>query len=131
MGEIYRNSALTITAISGKNGASGCFSNRDGLLNRPCRIWKSTPDFFEPSDNMYVFPSYKSGPDDIVRRRGLLDTRIWVLQEQLLPPRILNYAEDEVFWECVTSEISERILEGIPADERHDRDFIHVFKSAL
>ena len=131
MGHIYRNSVLTIAAIGANDSSEGCFNNREGLFNRPCQIWKETPSFFEEKPNVYAFCNYERDPNDIMRNRGPLDTRAWVLQEQLLSPRVLNYGSNDVYWECLTAEITEAIPEGAPTKNLDDREFVQVFKAAL
>ncbi|KAH6714852.1 hypothetical protein BKA61DRAFT_436569, partial [Leptodontidium sp. MPI-SDFR-AT-0119] len=44
---------------------------------------------------------------------GELDTRGWCFQEQLLSPRILSYADSELFWDCTTTQASESWPGGI------------------
>lgn len=37
-----------------------------------------------------------------------LDSRAWILQEQILSPRILKYSLGQLTWECISSSVSER-----------------------
>jgi hypothetical protein len=41
------------------------------------------------------------------RSKGTLDTRAWILQEQLLSPRVLYYGNGEIYWDCITVSASE------------------------
>lgn len=56
-----------------------------------------------------------------VRPRGMLDTRAWVLQEQVLSRRVLNCTKDGLYWDCITHHASPAHDTGIP--QKLDRDF--------
>ena len=55
------------------------------------------------------------------RPKGVLDTRAWVLQEQILSRRVLNYVQGDVFWDCLTCSASRSYPAGIPINL--DRNF--------
>lgn len=98
MEKIYRNSVLTIAAVDANSPGEGIVAIRHG-------------------------PSFFSNP----RRRplGVLDTRGWTLQEQLLSSRVLSYADGELFWDCQHLTASESCPAGTPAMidlDRRDED---------
>ncbi|KAH8676440.1 heterokaryon incompatibility protein-domain-containing protein [Tricladium varicosporioides] len=98
MGDIYRNSYLTIAALGSRNSAEGLFAQRDPLKYNPCRLLQSdctTDIFVEPLDDetnrrLVLEDSFDRAP---------LHSRGWVMQERLLSPRTLNFGQS-VFWEC-------------------------------
>lgn len=65
--------------------------------------------------------AFQQKDDNVARWRGNrsfdtsgeLDTRGWCFQEQLLSPRILSYADSELFWDCTTTQASESWPGGI------------------
>ena len=52
--------------------------------------------------------------NDRARPQTVLDTRAWILQEQLLSPRVLSYSNEELYWDCLSVYASESFPGGIP-----------------
>lgn len=135
MAAIYRNAFVIIAAVDTEDDNSGLFSARNGLQNRPCKFeLDPSPATFLRRDIVHiVIPEMKY--DDIFRPRGPLDARGWVLQEQLLSTRVINFKREGVYWECLTSECSESAPEGLSAmsDEAFmkDGDYIRIFKKGI
>ncbi|RWA12245.1 hypothetical protein EKO27_g2852 [Xylaria grammica] len=77
MARIYRNALLTIAAAVSAEHSDGFFTER----NR--------------------------GPVSQASTDEILDSRGWILQEQLLSPRILKYSKGQVGWECISLNTSE------------------------
>lgn len=113
MCDVYRNATLKVAAASASGGDMGCFQNRDGLLQFPFLV-----------DVPLATPQIET---DIVKSRQLLFTsygrtqqpggpvvepplygRSWVLQEQLLSPRMLIFDGLQIRWECNASHGTER-----------------------
>jgi hypothetical protein len=93
MGAIYKNSFLTISATTARNST-------EGFLH--CRIPRFMPILADhQSESPYL--NYR-----LVFRPWLLswpqsvdsESRAWVLQERLLPPRTLHFGLEQMFWEC-------------------------------
>ena len=106
MCDVYQYATLTIAAAHASGGDVGCFKDRDGLLQLPFIV--DVPQQLEPNKPAHiVFTSYG-------RSEGLggpeppLYGRAWVLQEQLLSPRMLVFDGSQLRWECLTSHASER-----------------------
>jgi hypothetical protein len=121
MGEIYQNSILTIAAVEATSGDSGCFERWDGRNNRSCKIGKASFDLSSeglsnsPRDyRIYVSHAQPkmTGYEDTFRPRGPLDTRGWVLQEEVLSTRVLSFCADGVYWECLHMDGSEHLPTG-------------------
>lgn len=55
------------------------------------------------------------------RPRGVLDTRAWPLQEQILSRRVLNCTRSGPYWDCLTHNASPVHITGTPVSL--DRDF--------
>jgi hypothetical protein len=106
MCDVYQNATLTIAAAHAAGGDVGCFEKRDGLLHMPL-IVDVPPSVESRQPSRVVFTSYG-------RSKGLggpeppLYGRAWVLQEQLLSPRMLVFDGSQLRWECLTMHASER-----------------------
>lgn len=104
MSKIYRDSILTIAAI----------------------------DVIEPTETCLNGPVHVGGNHGM-RPLGCLDSRAWVVQEQLLSPRVVSYTTSGLFWDCTSLCASAAYPTGIPI--RFDRDFVkresRIFKEAV
>ncbi|KAE9366318.1 HET-domain-containing protein, partial [Stipitochalara longipes BDJ] len=94
MGEVFRNSAITISALGAKHSKEGLFARRDPLIYLPCNLFqRDGRDFFvtsHVSDSQFSDDWFEKGP---LHQRG------WVMQERALSPRTLNFGAT-VVWEC-------------------------------
>ena len=99
MGEIYKNSLITIAATNAHESAAGFLSNRSAEV--ACHI-RMDRDLMIP---VYVRPKIEwYGSAEIV---GPLSRRGWVLQERLLPLRILHFGGQQTMWQCRTKSLAE------------------------
>ena len=101
MGNIYRNATLTIAASESR-------SVREGFLHSQFRYGACKLPLYLPDDTMgrIEVSHCKRIPD---QGKWHLNTRAWALQEELLSPRILFFANGEIRWQC-QSLYKERIL---------------------
>lgn len=97
MGHICRNSSLTIGAGNGSDVTSGLFVERDSFLFRPCFL---TMRINRQKYRAYIhrFPHQYLIP---------LETRLWVVQEQILSQRTQVFLSDHVEWRCRETHIPE------------------------
>jgi hypothetical protein len=93
MGSIYRTSTCNIAALGARAGNDGLFFHRSPLAVTPC------PLFQYRSHGIYV--------TDPRRYRKPLLERAWVLQEQCLSARTIQFGVNQVSWVCRTKECSE------------------------
>lgn len=117
MRHVYSNAAITIAAecTGEETNGGGMFWQRDlrGLRPFPFQQLEKYTDenldyLVQSSKNtgdqqLYIFPG---GGHMTSRKKGILDTRGWILQEQLLSPRILYYGH-QMYWDCITELASE------------------------
>jgi hypothetical protein len=125
MAEIYGGSVCTIAA-AGANGNISCFTERDALARRPCRIQS---DIYvhgyasRPSDTVHlhekdpVSSRWEPGNpplqvmEDVGTLVGLesipLLSRRWVVQERLLSPRVVYFGLQGLVWQCCSKNASE------------------------
>lgn len=97
MSSVYGNSLWNIAAL-GLDGADTCFAQRNPLQVFPCNI---TPQ--KEGNSIYAGP--ETDKDMPLLRRGR------VMQERLLPPRVIYTGAKQLFWECCSGTASE----GIPS----------------
>lgn len=109
MGEIYRNTLLTIAAAKGADPDAGLFAEREPRTQRPCRL---------PSRLIGIIPeSFVSTELDSKRANlNTLDLRAWVLQEIVLSTRLLIFGRDRLEWSCLEGQASEK--EPVPGGYR-------------
>jgi hypothetical protein len=121
MRHVYSNADITIaaecTSATGEaTNSGGMFRRRDLRESRPFPLQQleeytdENLDYLVQSsenpgdEQLYIFPDgeqYRT-----VRKKGILDTRGWILQEQLLSPRILYFGH-QMYWDCITEVASE------------------------
>ncbi|KAH8590526.1 heterokaryon incompatibility protein-domain-containing protein [Bisporella sp. PMI_857] len=129
MTRIYHNSTLTISAAADPTKENkGIFRPRSRLHTRPFNVKSPWPD----GTAKYVFADRRF-TNDGARPRTVLDTRAWILQEQLLSPRVLSYSNEELYWDCLSVNASESFPGGIPRfyDADLKLDDLRFFKDAV
>lgn len=112
MSEVFSGAIVTLAAADATNHSQGMFRARSGESLRPFLVPLMDGLPYRKRIRMdgegptYVFPNnglVSAG----VRPKSTLDTRGWILQEQLLSPRMLYFGHGEVFWDCNTVSASE------------------------
>jgi hypothetical protein len=115
MGSIYRNATLTIAASDSKGA-------REGFL-------KSLPK--SPACKLpFYLPNNRLGNIEVEQYRLYanqenwhLNTRAWTMQEELLSPRMLFFANGEIRWQCLSvykkrvlgaSSVDLEVWQGVP-----------------
>lgn len=95
MGDVYRFAYLNL-------GATRASDSTQGMLNTRNPAWLEVPrvkiqfEGYEPlsclfGDEWTIYRPFVEGP---------LMPRAWVLQEQLLAPRMVHFGERQVHWQC-------------------------------
>ncbi|MCJ1465672.1 hypothetical protein MMC07_004291 [Pseudocyphellaria aurata] len=98
MGEIYKNSLITIAATNAKESTAGFLGKRQAEVRCDLQYeYMRFPVYIRPRIEWYGFM-------DIV---GPLNHRAWVLQERLLAPRILHFGGQQIMWQCQTKTLAE------------------------
>jgi hypothetical protein len=128
MSSVFSGAVVTIAVADAEDQSQGIFRKRSARCMRPFYVpWmKDIPH----RDRMHIDGEakyYMLPKSNLVgggtRTKGTLDTRGWVLQEQLLSTRILYYDKGEIYWDCMTlsasesSPISASLLEVTNPDE--------------
>lgn len=108
MRKVYANSICNICAVASADAYGGLFRLRNPLEVQPALVQvHSTRRGARTMKTRTVHsPHYW---DDQISNSNIL-RRGWVFQERILAPRILHFAEKQIFWEC----FEEQKCEGFP-----------------
>ncbi|CCT61096.1 hypothetical protein [Plenodomus lingam JN3] len=99
MGKIYQHAICTLAAVGADNSNDGCFYQRLYLKEHLSdNFWLPVYDLFAHKQQGR---SYDSGCP------ASLHSRAWVMQEQCLSVRAINFGRHEISWNCVSTNISE------------------------
>jgi hypothetical protein len=93
MGNIYKNSTITIAASEAQSAHSGFL----GTLEYPPTV--PLPFLLPDGSKETVLLSYRTAK---LPAKTHLDTRGWTLQESMLSPRQITFGYFEVLWQCQT-----------------------------
>lgn len=104
MKNIYGGCFLNISAASSANSYDGFLEERR-IDMKPLRV-----PTVNSNSSLYFFHFNQSW--DILEH-SQINTRGWALQERLLSPRVLQYCDNQMFWECSKEAKAEcKILES-------------------
>ncbi|KAL8851782.1 MAG: hypothetical protein Q9221_003296 [Calogaya cf. arnoldii] len=127
MSNVYMYAHCSITATASESDASGLFRTRDPLINLPVRfdftdiVCDLTDDrkrnTLEGAYNIHLKRTWFYKMD----MYAPLAQRAWVVQERLLAPRVLHFAETQLYWECNEFQACESWPEGMPQE-----DYTHI-----
>ncbi|KAI9767501.1 MAG: hypothetical protein M1839_004489 [Geoglossum umbratile] len=124
MWQVYTNSYLNISATASMNSSQGLFRDRSELTLKPwvVKVQEGHPLFASGEYCCFDEADWECHVDN-----GHVNSRAWVCQEYLLSPRIINFSEDQLFWECHELKASEQFPGGIPprCDTSTQRNFLH------
>ena len=129
MSHVYRNGAINIAMSAAANSNETCFLNRDLSRVKPCIVQSEWDEC--PNDEFHIY--YNEIWEGIISSRPL-SKRAWVVQELIVPSRILHLTGQQLFWECFELTACETYPGGLPRrnqDNWMPRDIIwQAFKCA-
>ncbi|KAH6676234.1 hypothetical protein B0J14DRAFT_350796 [Halenospora varia] len=105
MGQIYRNSTCNLASLGAVDSNGGCFTTRNPLLYRPCRL--------NGDDQSALYAFGYGDPEEHYQSSSRLASRAWVFQERMLSPRALYYGVTGISWECVSCSATESLPDGV------------------
>lgn len=102
MQAIYEGAALTITAMSARDGRGGCWVPARHEFHLPTGQGTSIKlAFHRRLESMCQHaPFLETGLDRDLSAKYPLATRKWTLQERVLSRRILHFTANDLVWEC-------------------------------
>lgn len=106
MGTVYREAYLVIAAAYSDSGAGGC------LRARPVP-GRSFINWTLPGRGVGIVGVTPPRHDFQQLDNSPLHKRAWVLQERILAPRTIHYAEHQMLWECRTTRLTQA---GVPTN---------------
>jgi hypothetical protein len=107
MASVYAFSSLNIAATAATDGRVGCFFDRDVARVQRCRV-KALVDGREK-----VYDCVEDSWDRDIEQAPL-NSRGWVLQEQVLAPRTIHFAASQLYWSCNNNRANEALPDGLP-----------------
>ncbi|KAL5405542.1 hypothetical protein PMIN03_008399 [Paraphaeosphaeria minitans] len=110
MHKVYRHSHCNIAVADSSDSEGGLFRQRNPTNILPMRI---------EADGTGKLPrgTWRILEDDLWGKKLLatkIYTRGWVFQERMLSPRILHFADSQIFWDCSTLSACEALPRGLP-----------------
>lgn len=123
MYDVYSNAVLNIAATAASSSDVGLFFNRKARELEPFKAdiaWYAQETAAETPFRSFLCFIYRS-VDQLVNKSPL-NKRAWVMQERHLSRRIVHYTQDEVFWECGESFVSETQQIHHPIESRNNPD---------
>jgi hypothetical protein len=102
MDDIFRGSTLSIFAQAADHADSGISVPRNPQDIQPCKLSVKISAF---NDSLFI-STYAYYPARVDPRSPLKE-RGWVLQEELLAPRALNFGARQMEWQCLCSTFTE------------------------
>jgi hypothetical protein len=99
MGDIYRGAVFTIYAEGARSAHSGIFVARNALSYKPCTLAISTTIETGTTSETITVATTCNGTN-------FLETRGWVLQEEILSSRVLIFGK-QMAWKCTAASAEE------------------------
>jgi hypothetical protein len=105
MANIYESAEVTIAAAWGSDGSAGCF--HDHVLPVLVEVSGGTNYLHEQNQECVRLAIRPLLDQRLFVTQAPLNTRKWVLQERILSPRTLTFAQDQMHWACPSLNDSE------------------------
>ena len=112
MAEVYANAYVNVAATASSNSSQGLFRDRNPMTTKRGVATVREGHSLIPAGTYQCF-NVREWICQI--GRAPLSKRAWVYQEWLLSPRILHFANDQIFWECREMHASETFQDHVPA----------------
>ncbi|KAH7346100.1 heterokaryon incompatibility protein-domain-containing protein [Pyrenochaeta sp. MPI-SDFR-AT-0127] len=104
MAEIYAGSYITLAATGAPNGTAGFYQSVRANPGYHDRIYTLHKTEHDP----YQILVREAPPVSPFEQESLpLQQRAWFFQERLLSRRIVHFADDSLYWECLRLDVSE------------------------
>ncbi|KAK8052190.1 HET-domain-containing protein [Apiospora rasikravindrae] len=108
---VYRNSYCNLAAAASGDCQGGLFRTRQKVESFGGDMIETSEQSLFGKGTWRVFPS-ECWSDQLLMQP--LYRRGWVFQERMLSPRILHFAQGQVFWDCASATACEVLPEGLP-----------------
>ncbi|KAF4626407.1 hypothetical protein G7Y89_g11750 [Cudoniella acicularis] len=108
MGDVYKGALCNIAASGSNDSSGGCFHTRNPRLVEPCILTTEFSDIPNGEHHIRLEDYLQAG----LHNDQTIFTRGWIVQERVLPPRVVHFGRNQVFWECKTSNLCETYPSG-------------------
>ena len=98
MFKIYQGSQLTISAVQSRDSSQGCFPFNECNPQNAQVFFRTRPD--DSNGHRSIVRVYRGDIRDSTMVDSAISSRGWILQEQLLSPRLVFVMQSEVHWHC-------------------------------
>lgn len=98
MSEIFQGSQLTITASQSSNSSEGCFPVGPGERLGDELVFRTKHN--GPSSTARLVHVHSGDARNYPSQYGVVHTRGWALQEQILSPRVVYCFNSGIHWQC-------------------------------
>jgi hypothetical protein len=112
MADIYAGAYTTLAATSASNSGEGLYQHRS--IDRLHSNYRTNYHTYTLENHVARGSTYEISVrhwrdciDSTRLERLPLSTRAWALQEKLLSPRVVHFANDMLYWECLETSLSE------------------------
>lgn len=119
MDQIFENAHLCIAATHARSSTEGLFSARSSIPINCSEVLQIEAKWVTGSPAIWSLWDARVFYKYVVQSRLL--GRGWVIQERVLSPRIVHYAQGQIFWECSASRACE-LLSRPQAGNTHQGD---------
>lgn len=109
MDRVYGGARLNISADDADE-SHGLFFERDVDIYDPAKLSVQVDEAGDVSSWTSIGRGMWKGEVN----RSLLNERGWVLQERILPSRVVHFCRQEIFWECREQSLCESFPEVLP-----------------
>jgi len=117
MASVYSNAFCNLAATASSDGSGGLFYPRHTNMAHYAVVKLDVPVLDEPNTG----PRKSNAEDCIITvadqwerviQDSPLNQRAWVVQERILSPRTIHFAEDMLYWQCTSHTASEDLHHG-------------------
>lgn len=124
MGNIFKNSSLTLAAEASDNTNVGLYESTSNSRRRLFEV-SSHSKTYNSKGILLVGRNRFGGPPF----RGPLSTRAWTLQETTLACRVVRFAKGQIWWRCHEQECNERDPDAFCSQRRPNNTMWQVGQS--
>jgi hypothetical protein len=117
MCEVYASAVCNIAATGATDSTQGLFFTHRQDVDCPFLVDVNWPENTLTSSTQlsrYLVVSFKQWQESVEKEN--LNTRAWVMQERVLSKRVISFARDQLFWECLDVRANEVFPDGTPTD---------------
>ncbi|ETS81451.1 hypothetical protein PFICI_06453 [Pestalotiopsis fici W106-1] len=115
MCEVYANAVCNISATGAADSTEGLFFTHRQEVDCSFLVdvhWPTNTVEKSRQLKRYLVLSSTQWEDSVEKQK--LNTRAWVMQERVLSKRVISFARDQLFWECLDVHANEAFPNGTP-----------------